>query len=89
MVRQKNRAEVDPRVTKHKTFEYEGRLYSHGDPITVQYPWNEKGTSVYFNYYVVPDNGVPYVEVKEGSAKDGGMTLCIRPETITKGGRKI
>lgn len=78
--------------SRQTTLEQDGRIYTRGDIITASMPSGGGRTNrkVEFVAYVKPDGKVPYVEVKEGGVKgDGGLTRCILPEHIKKGGRKI
>lgn len=89
MTKRKVSADAKPGVTKYPEYEDTSKSYvrtiRRGDSITANVPWTKaKRTTVTFNYYVVPERGVPYIEVVDNI----GLTHCIRPEAIDSKKRK-
>lgn len=77
-------AKVRIPVTRHDTYEDDKRTIQSGDDIKVRLPGSKGKKTVTFSAYVVPDTGVPYIEVIDGQ----GLSRCIRPEAIESRNRK-
>ena len=74
----RNRAEVDPRVTRHEKYEDARLSLQAGDSILVVFPRTTQKQSATFRAYVVPDRGVPYLDV----ADKQGLSRCVRAEDV-------
>lgn len=74
----RRQANVDTRVTRHKVYDDGNETYREGDALKVRLPGSAGKQTATFRAYVVPDNGVPYVDV----ADKLGLSRCIRPSDI-------
>jgi len=84
MKRNRPSGPVHTGVTRHSSYEDDRISVAQGDEIRVTFPWSGVSTKVTFNAYVVPDRGVPYLEVYDKI----GVSRCIRPEAVKPSRRK-
>lgn len=73
------------KASRHNTLTFEGKSYEKGDEVYVLLPNRVESIRSTFIAYVTPPRGRAYVEVITRK----GINRVIRPENITKGGRKI
>ena len=78
MVKRKSVPPVNPGVTRYEEWSGGQTPLVRGDRVRAILPLRVTTTEVEFIAHVVPDRGVPFIEVKDHD----GRIRCIRPDDV-------